>query len=76
MRDIPDLSEREQDMIRRHMFPLNPVPPRYRESWILCAADKICSTGETVDGIAGRMAQMLVRMQPLLHAVFYKNTDT
>lgn len=51
LRDIPDLNAREQDMIRRHMFPLNPIPPRYRESWILCLADKICSSGETVDGI-------------------------
>lgn len=46
-----DLNRIEQDMIMRHMFPLNPVPPRYRESWILCLADKICSSQETVNGI-------------------------
>ena len=43
-----ELNEIEQDMIRKHMFPLNPVPPKYRESWILCMADKICASKETV----------------------------
>ena len=47
MRDF-ELNEIEQDMIRKHMFPLNPVPPKYRESWILCVADKICASKETI----------------------------
>ena len=45
-----ELSEIEQDTIARHMFPLNPIPPRHREAWIVCLADKICSGGETADG--------------------------
>ena len=43
-----DLSNRERDMIRHHMFPLTIFPPRTKEGWILCLADKICATGETV----------------------------
>lgn len=43
----------EQNMIKAHMFPLNPVLPRYRESIILCVADKLCSIKET---LAGRRA--------------------
>lgn len=50
LRDVPDLNEIEQDMIRCHMFPLNPVPPKYMEGWILCCADKICSGAETLKG--------------------------
>lgn len=50
LRDIPDINEIEQDMIRRHMFPLNIVPPRYMEGWILCCADKVCSGAETLAG--------------------------
>lgn len=46
-----ELNEVEQNMIKRHMFPLNPIPPRYKEAWILCCADKICSGEETVKGI-------------------------
>lgn len=45
------LNEIEQDMIRCHMFPLNLTRiPRYKESWILCYADKLCSSAETVSG--------------------------
>lgn len=50
MRDVPDLNEVEQDMIRCHMFPLNLRPPKYMEGWILCCADKICSSAETLEG--------------------------
>lgn len=47
------LNEIEQDMIRCHMFPLNLTRiPRYKESWILCYADKLCSSAETVNGFA------------------------
>ena len=55
MRDLPDLNEVEQDMIRCHMFPLNVVPPKYMEGWILCCADKICSGVETVEGRASKI---------------------
>ena len=41
------LTEIEIDMIKKHMFPLVPIPPMCREAWILCIADKICSTRET-----------------------------
>lgn len=42
------LSKREENMILHHMFPLTPCPPKYREGWLLCLADKICATGETI----------------------------
>ena len=45
------MSEIEKETIRRHMFPLNPIPPRCREAWIVTLADKICSGGETVEGL-------------------------
>ena len=44
------LNSIEQDIICRHMFPLNIKPPKYRESRIVCLADKICSIYETVSG--------------------------
>jgi uncharacterized protein len=34
------LGDVERDAIRRHMWPLTPVPPRYRESLIVSLADK------------------------------------
>ncbi len=37
----------EEDVILRHMFPLVPIPPKYRESAIVCLVDKVCSLYET-----------------------------
>ncbi len=42
------LSEREKDIIRKHMWPLTVNPPRCREAWIVCLADKYASTLETL----------------------------
>lgn len=42
-----DLNLVERNIIARHMFPLVPIPPRYRESVVVCLADKFCSLNET-----------------------------
>ena len=42
------LTEREKNIIKRHMWPLTMVPPRYREAWIVTMADKWCSLLETL----------------------------
>ena len=40
----------EQDIIARHMFPLNIKPPKYRESIFVCIADKCCAICEIFAG--------------------------
>lgn len=45
-----DLNDIEKNIILRHMFPLVPIPPRYKEAWIVCFADKYCAFGKTVSG--------------------------
>lgn len=42
------LSEREKDIISKHMWPLTLNPPRCREAWLVCLADKYASTLETL----------------------------
>lgn len=42
----PDLTEVEQDMIERHMFPLTPIPPKTRCGWLLCFYDKVAALKE------------------------------
>ncbi len=42
-----ELNDIERDIISKHMFPLTIVPPRYRESVIICLADKWCALCET-----------------------------
>lgn len=37
------LNERERDMISRHMWPLTIIPPKYKETYIVVAADKYCA---------------------------------
>lgn len=40
------LSAAEEDAIIRHMWPLTPIPPRFRAGWIVTFADKYCATRE------------------------------
>ena len=46
-RDV-ELNDVEKDIIKKHMFPLTVVPPKYKESWIVCWIDKKCSMRETL----------------------------
>ncbi len=44
------LSEKEEDIIFSHMWPLNlPRIPKRREAWIVCMADKYVSIKETLN---------------------------
>lgn len=38
----------ECDVIIKHMFPLTPIPPKYKEAAVVSLADKLCSLYETV----------------------------
>lgn len=40
------LSEKEEDIIRTHMFPIDVKIPKYAESWIVSFVDKGISTAE------------------------------
>lgn len=48
------LTSCEQEIIRKHMWPLTVVPPMCREAWIVTAADKYCSLLETLRLRKGR----------------------
>ena len=37
------MNKKVENGIKRHMFPLNFIPPLYLESWIICLVDKYCS---------------------------------
>lgn len=37
------MNKKIENIIKRHMFPLNIVPPRYKESWLITFIDKYCS---------------------------------
>lgn len=46
------LTSIERDIIAKHMFPLNPRPPRYRETVIVTCADKFCAVCEMVSFVS------------------------
>lgn len=55
---IKNLDKIEDDIIRKHMFPLTPYPPIYKESILVCIVDKICSLYEIFYADAyGRLAE-------------------
>ncbi len=37
------MNNKVENIIKRHMFPLNIVPPKYRESWVITTVDKFVS---------------------------------
>ena len=41
-----DLTDKEANIILRHMFPVTPVPPATREGVAVCLADKFCALYE------------------------------
>lgn len=42
------VSALEKDIIVKHMFPLTLLPPKYKESMVICMVDKYCATEEYV----------------------------
>lgn len=40
------LSNKEQDIITSHMFPIGLIPPKYMEGWVITILDKIIATHE------------------------------
>jgi uncharacterized protein len=43
-RKITHLSKKEEDIIKKHMWPLTIIPPRYMESLVVSLVDTFCST--------------------------------
>ena len=43
-RKVTELTPVEVDIIKKHMWPLTIIPPRYPESFIVCIVDTYCST--------------------------------
>ena len=46
------LGPTEEDIIRHHMFPVVPIPPRTAEGWIVCVMDTVCAVKETLSNAA------------------------
>ena len=51
-----ELTAKEEDMIRAHMFPINVAVPKYMESWIVSLVDKVVAIGEVSTLLKNRMS--------------------
>ncbi|MBQ9142206.1 MAG: phosphohydrolase [Lachnospiraceae bacterium] len=49
-----NLTDREKDIICKHMWPMTVIPPMCREAWIVTAADKWVSLMETLHVYKGQ----------------------
>ena len=49
-----DITEKEGDMIAKHMFPLTVTPPKYKETFVIVLVDKFCSFNEVLDDFIHR----------------------
>ena len=49
------INEIEEDIIKRHMWPLTLVPPKYKESYIVSFADKYLSSKEFINEYKKRL---------------------
>lgn len=54
-RKITEINEIEKDAIVKHMWPCTLVPPKYKESYVVTLADKICATWEIFDNLTDRL---------------------
>lgn len=48
------LTPMQQDIIRKHMWPLTLVPPRYKEAYVVMWMDKYAALLETLDRLSNR----------------------
>lgn len=42
------LNKKEEEIIKKHMWPLTIIPPKYKEAYVVLYYDKIISTKETI----------------------------
>lgn len=55
-----ELTAMEKNIILRHMWPLTPVPPKYKEGFVIVYADKHCGLKEVVAHAKGWAKHALV----------------
>ena len=52
------ITEKEGDIISKHMFPLTITPPKYKETYVIILTDKFCSACEVMDRLSKKKAKI------------------
>ena len=53
-RKVCDLNKIEENIIRRHMWLVTAVPPRYKEAFVVTFVDKFCAVREALISLSNR----------------------
>ncbi len=64
-RELEILSKKEEDIIKKHMWPLTPIPPRYMESLVVAVVDTFCSLKDYIP-LPQNRADILTGVVPLI----------
>lgn len=56
-----NLNAIEKNIIQAHMFPISIVMPKYRESWIVVLADKVCAIQEVTSNLKVRASVSILK---------------
>ena len=59
------LTEIEKDIIAKHMFPLTPYPPKYKETVVIVIVDKYCGLIETCESRIRRFTTLVRRLSKI-----------
>jgi uncharacterized protein len=57
-RKVTFLSRKEEDIIKKHMWPLTIIPPFYKESLIVSLVDTFCSTRDYIGSSKGERLKL------------------
>lgn len=63
---ITDLTDKERDIILKHMFLITWKFPKYKESWVVTYVDKLCSVKELKVQIRERCKQLKCTVKVML----------
>jgi uncharacterized membrane protein len=69
------LNDIEKDIIRKHMWPLTLVPPKYKESFIVSFADKYLASKEFFDKFKQNNGRRRIKKNPKAHKARRKRRD-
>jgi uncharacterized protein len=69
------LNDIEKDIVRKHMWPLTLVPPKYKESFIVSFADKYLASKEFVNKFKQNKGRRRVKKTPKAYQARKKHRD-
>lgn len=56
------LNKVETEVIKKHMWPVTLVPPRYPETYVICFTDKYCGTAEITEFYFGKIKKAIKKI--------------